>query len=76
MATEVEGTLTWNIHPGVSLDLIGGVVFTGDSLEEMLEQQAVIELAAAEVTSDGVSYDETPWTVQGRLTIYIDQFFK
>ncbi len=40
MGTEVEGTLTWHIHPGVSFDLIGGVVFTGDSLDQLLAAQA------------------------------------
>jgi hypothetical protein len=76
MATEVEGTLTWHIHPGVSFDLIGGVVFTGSSLEEMLEQQAFQTLVANQINPDRVNYDETPWTVQGRLMIFIDQFFK
>ncbi len=76
MATEVEGTLTWHIHPGVSFDLIGGVVFTGSSLEAMLEQQAIQTLAANDISPDRVNYSETPWTVQGRLMIFIDQFFK
>lgn len=76
MATEVEGTITWHIHPGVSFDLIGGVVFAGDSLNTMLEAQAESVLAANEINADRVNYDETPWTVQGRLMIFIDQFFK
>ncbi|MEQ9620013.1 MAG: hypothetical protein RIG61_12680 [Deltaproteobacteria bacterium] len=76
MGTEVEGTLTWHIHPGVSLDLIGGVVFTGDSLETLLEAQALNTLAANDIDPERVNYDETPWTVQGRLMIFIDQFFK
>ena len=76
MATEVEGTLTWHIHPGVSFDLIGGIVFTGSSLEELLEQQALQTLAVNDISPDRVNYDETPWTVQGRLMIFIDQFFK
>jgi len=76
MATEVEGTITWHIHPGVSFDLIGGVVFAGDSLDTLLEAQAQSVLAANEINADRVNYDETPWTVQGRLMIFIDQFFK
>lgn len=76
MGTEVEGTITWHIHPGVSFDLIGGVVFAGDSLDTMLEAQAQSVLAANEINADRVNYDETPWTVQGRLMIFIDQFFK
>ena len=76
MATEVEGTITWHIHPGVSFDLIGGVVFAGDSLETMLEAQAASVLAANDINADRINYDETPWTIQGRLMIFIDQFFK
>lgn len=76
MGTEVEGTLTWHVHPGVSLDLIGGVVFAGSSLETLLEAQAMNTLVANDVTPDRVNYSETPWTVQGRLMIFIDQFFK
>jgi len=76
MGTEVEGTITWHIHPGVSFDLIGGVVFTGDSLNELLEGQALNTLAQNDINPDRVNYDETPWTVQGRLMIFIDQFFK
>ncbi|MCK5391341.1 MAG: hypothetical protein KAJ31_02850, partial [Deltaproteobacteria bacterium] len=59
-----------------SFDLIGGVVCTGGSLEEMLEQQALVTLAANDISPDRVNYDQTPWTVQGRLMIFIDQFFK
>jgi len=51
-------------------------VFTGSSLEEMLDQQALQTLAANDINPDRVNYDETPWTVQGRLMIFIDQFFK
>ncbi|MGE0367520.1 MAG: hypothetical protein AB7P53_01080 [Candidatus Dadabacteria bacterium] len=76
MATEVEGTLTWQVHPGVSLDLIGGIVFAGSSLETLLEAQAMNTLVANDVTPDRVNYNDTPWTVQGRLMIFIDQFFK
>ena len=71
MGTEVEGTITWHIHPGVSFDLIAG-----DSLDTLLEAQAQSVLAANEINADRVNYDETPWTVQGRLMIFIDQFFK
>ena len=76
MGTELEGTITWHIHPGVSFDLIGGVVIPGNSLEELLEAQALDVLADNDVDSDGVNYNNTPWTLQGRLMIFIDQFFK
>jgi hypothetical protein len=64
------------MYPGVNLDLIGGIVFPGSSLDSLLEAQAANTLAANEVESDGVRFNETPFTVQGRLMIFIDQFFK
>jgi len=76
LGTEVEGTITWHIHPGVSFDLIGGVVFAGSGLDQLLEAQAFAVLSDNEVNPDRINYDETPWTVQGRLMIFIDQFFK
>ncbi|MCZ6791624.1 MAG: hypothetical protein O7C70_07485 [Candidatus Dadabacteria bacterium] len=76
MGTEVEGTITWHIHPGVSFDLIGGVVFTGTGLDQLLNAQAESVLAVNDISPDRVDYDATPWTVQGRLMIFIDQFFK
>jgi hypothetical protein len=76
MGREVEGTLTWHMYPGVNLDLIGGIVFPGSSLDTLLEAQAANTLASNQIESDGVRYNETPFTVQGRLMIFIDQFFK
>ena len=76
LGTEVEGTFTWHMYPGVNLDLIGGIVFPGSSLDALLEAQAANTLAANQVESDGVDFNETPFTVQGRLMIFIDQFFK
>ncbi len=76
LGTEVEGTFTWHMYPGVNLDIIGGIVFPGSSLDALLEAQAANTLAANDVESDGVRFDETPFTVQGRLMIFIDQFFK
>ncbi len=76
LGTEVEATFTWHMYPGVNLDIIGGIVFPGSSLDTLLEAQAANTLAANQVESDGVRFDETPFTVQGRLMIFIDQFFK
>jgi len=71
LGTEVEGTFTWTIHPGVNLDLIGSVVFAGSGLEDMLEQQG------ENLTSEDVgSASSTPYAIQGRLLVFIDQFFK
>jgi len=71
LGTEVEGTLTWTIHPGVNFDLIGSVVFAGSGLEDMLEQQG------EKLTGEDVgSASSTPYAIQGRLLVFIDQFFK
>jgi len=71
LGTEVEATLTWTVHPGVNLDLIGSVVFAGSGLKDMLEQQG--EIATGEDVGDAES---TPYAIQGRLVVFIDQFFK
>jgi len=71
LGTEVEGTLTWTVHPGVNFDLIGSVVFAGSGLEDMLEQQG------ENLTGEDVgSASSTPYAIQGRLLVFIDQFFK
>jgi hypothetical protein len=75
LGTEVEGTITWHIHPGVNFDLIGGVIFSGSGLDTLMEAEARAVVSNLE-NPDRVNYDETPWTVQGRLIIFIDQFFK
>ncbi|NIP37909.1 MAG: hypothetical protein GWO07_02505 [Candidatus Dadabacteria bacterium] len=59
------------MYPGVDVDLIGSVVFAGDGLTDLLEAQA------AAITGETVgSASDTPWAVQGRMVIYIDDFFK
>ena len=37
LGTEIEGTLTWTLHPGVNLDFIGSLVLAGDGLTDLLE---------------------------------------
>jgi len=71
LGVEVEGTLTWHMYPGVDIDLIGSVVFAGDGLTDLLESQA--ELATGGNSRDASS---TPFAFQGRMIIYIDEFFK
>ena len=66
LGTEVEGTLTWTLHPGVNLDLIGSLVIAGDGLTDLLEAKA----------GDGSTADDTIWAFQSRLMVYIDQFIK
>lgn len=66
LGTEIEGTLTWTLHPGVNLDFIGSLVLAGDGLTDLLEHQA----------GDGSTADDTIWAFQTRLMVYIDQFAK
>jgi hypothetical protein len=77
LGTEVEGTFTLNVHPGVTLDLIGSLVINGGGLDDLLEQQAAATLALAGVAPTGeIEQDNLPFALQARLLIYIDQFFK
>ena len=71
LGVEIENTFTWTVHPGVNLDLIGSLVIAGSGLEDLLEGQG-----AAIAGADVGSASGTPWAVQGRLLIFIDQFFK
>ncbi len=64
LGTEIEGTLTWTLHPGVNLDFIGSLVLAGDGLTGLLEQQGAVDP------------DDTIWAAQTRLMVYIDQFMK
>ena len=64
LGTEIEGTLSWTLHPGVNLDFIGSVVIAGDGLTDLLEAKA----------GDGSTAEDTIWAAQTRLMVYIDQF--
>ena len=64
LGTEIEGTLTWTLHPGVNLDFIGSLVLAGDGLTDLLEQKGA------------TSPEDTIWAYQTRLMVYIDQFMK
>ena len=66
LGTEIEGTLSWTLHPGVNLDFIGSVVLAGDGLKGLIESQR----------GDGTAAEDTIWAYQTRLMIYIDQFMK
>ena len=66
LGTEIEGTLSWTLHPGVNLDFIGSVVLAGDGLTDLLEAHA----------ADGSTAEDTIWAAQTRLMVYIDQFMK
>lgn len=66
LGTEIEGTLSWALHPGVNLDFIGSLVIAGDGLTDLLDAHA----------ADGSTADDTIWGFQSRLMVYIDQFAK
>ena len=66
LGTEIEGTLSWTLHPGVNLDFIGSVVLAGDGLTDLIEAHA----------ADGSTAEDTIWAYQTRLMVYIDQFVK
>ena len=64
LGTEIEGTLSWTLHPGVNLDFIGSLVLAGDGLTDLLEHQGATDP------------EDTIWAYQTRLMVYIDQFVK
>ncbi len=89
IGTEVEGTVTINIHPGVDLDIIGSIIVAGEGLTDLLEAQAFArdngvagttefanEAEAAAALVGGQEADDFIWGVQTKLTVYIDEFFK
>ncbi len=75
LGTEVEGTLSWSIYPGVTFDLIGSVILAGDGLTDLLEAQARISCGDVTDCGEGEAGD-LPFAVQGKLLVSIDQFFK
>lgn len=72
LGTEIEGTLTWSIYPGVDLDFMGSVVIAGDGLKDLIEASGRAKSGATSVGNA----EGTPWAVQTRLMVYIDQFMK
>jgi hypothetical protein len=79
LGTEIEGTFTINLLPGVNFDIIGGAVINGDGVKDLLRQQAAAQVNNA-LNTNFVPGDFDPedvsWTAQGRLLVYIDQFLK
>lgn len=67
LGTEIEGTLSWTLHPGVNLDFIGSLVLAGDGLTDLIE---------ASPNAGDESAEDMIWAFQSRLMVYIDQFMK
>jgi len=77
LGAELEGTLSIEVVTGVNFDFIGSVVVSGSGLKDLYEQRAAIEVDPTGGTSPG-TFDapSAPFAFQGRLLVYIDQFFK
>lgn len=71
LGAEIEGTFTWSLYPGVDLDLIGSIILAGSGLEDLITAHAAANVGEGESVD---AYSGTPWAVQTRLMIYIDQF--
>ena len=69
LGTEIEGTLSWTLHPGVNLDFIGSLVLAGDGLTDLIE-------AHGKANGETGTAEDTIWAYQTRLLVYIDQFMK
>ena len=70
LGTEIEGTLSWTLHPGVNLDFIGSLVLAGDGLTDLIEAHGKANMM------DSGTAEDTIWAYQTRLMVYIDQFIK
>ncbi|WP_462137833.1 hypothetical protein [Candidatus Mycalebacterium sp.] len=91
LGTQIEGTVTVEIHPGINLDIIGSVIVAGEGLTDLLEAQAfardnatagstafttAAEINTAAENAGGQQAEDILWGVQTRLVVYIDEFFK
>ncbi len=83
LGTEIEGTLSYEIVPGVNFDFLGSVVISGSGLKDLLNDQAFLVCrnnalggGACNPTQGTNGGPKAPYALQGRLMVYIDQFFK
>ncbi|MER3446889.1 MAG: hypothetical protein C4291_08635 [Candidatus Dadabacteria bacterium] len=84
LGAEIEGTLTIKVLPNVNFDFIGSVVISGSGLRDLQEQRASLEVNNAAIsrgeppltTPSDFSAPRVPFSFQGRLLVFIDQFFK
>lgn len=82
LGSELEGTLSVEVVPGVNFDFIGGVVIAGNGLKDLQSQKAAAEFdslaptGTAPILPGDTERPKAPFTFQGRLLVYIDQFFK
>ncbi len=80
LGTELEGTVGVEVVPGVNFDFLGSIVIAGGGLKDLMTQQANAvcnaSAACAPLNNGGFRDPKAPFSFQGRLLVYIDQFFK
>lgn len=81
LATEIEGTFGVEVYPGVNFDFIGSLVINADGLKDLLEQQASatvngVTIPPGNTVPGDFNAEDVAFAFQGRLLVYIDQFFK
>ncbi len=79
LGTEIEETISIEVTPGVNFDLIGSIVINSGGLKDLLEQQgaAAVNAAGGDCPAGGCgNAEDIAFAFQGRVLVYIDQFFK
>lgn len=82
LGAELEDTLSVEVVPGVNFDFLGSVVISGSGLKDLINDQArgtcaSVPNCAVLLPTNGTSGGpKAPFAFQGRLMVYIDQFFK
>ncbi len=75
LGSELEGTVTIEVVPGVNFDLIGSVFIPANGYDDLVKQRAALMVGGGANPSD-FSDPDTPFAFQGRIMVYVDQFFK
>jgi hypothetical protein len=78
LGTELEETISIEVTPGVNFDLIGSIVINSGGLKDLLEQQAsaAVNDAGGDTIPGDFEAEDVAFAFQGRVLVYIDQFFK
>ncbi len=79
LGTEFEGTFDFELIKNVNFGVLGSVVIPGGGLKDLQAQQASFAFNGAtegNTSADDFSPANVAYTFQGRIIVYIDQFFK
>jgi hypothetical protein len=78
LGSEIEGTFSIEVVQGVNFDLIGSLVINSSGLKDLLRQQAAayVNQAGGDVVPSDFGSEDVAYAFQGRVLVYIDQFFK